>query len=426
MTGVSRKQSSVPEQPAFPIEATRLFQQSGQVMLTFDLAGRFTSLNPAAARQFARSATDLLGLPFETVLDVYSHAKARLMLERTLVEGSVSDWELDHLQPDGSPVLIGYTTSLLYDDTGELTGIAAVGRDLTRTLDLTARLAETNQQLEGALLQLEKMHRALKATQAQLVQSEKMRALGQLVAGVAHEINTPLSFIANNLSHLAGLTPNVQRLFETYAALKKYASNSEATAIGNAEAAAGLAYLWDDLHDLVAESQQGVERISHIVYSLRNFARLDEAEMKEADINEGLASTVRMVRPLYQGRAEIVEQYGELPLMLCYPGELNQVFLNLLSNALQAIEGVGHVWITSSYHARTIVITIRDSGMGMDDSTLARLGEPFFTTKPVGKGSGLGLAVSMGIIEHHHGQLLFSSAPGKGTTATVILPVRGA
>lgn len=405
-------------------ELALLFQQSPLVMLILDPRGTFTNLNPAAEHLFARPTAELIGQPFETVLDPFSHAKARLMLERTFADGAVYDWELDHLQPNAPPILIGYTTSVLRSDSGAILGLAAIGRDLTRTLDLTAQLAESNQQLEGALLQLEKVHAALKATQTQLVQSEKMRTLGQLVAGVAHEINTPLAFTANNLAHLAGLVPALQRLFDTYVLLKPFADAEQRAAIAQAESAAHIDYLWEDLRDLVAESQRGVERISEIVLSLRNFARLDEAEMKAIDINEGLSSTVRIVRPLCKERIEISENYADLPPLVCHPSELNQVFLNLLTNAMQAIAGHGQIWISSAYRDDQIIVSVRDTGVGMDAATLAHLGEPFFTTKPIGAGSGLGLAVSFGIVERHHGQLRFDSAPGVGTTVTVTLPVQ--
>lgn len=400
-----------------------LFEQTSLLLLTLDPSGNITSMNPAAERLCGRSAAECVGQPFEILLDPFSHAKARLMLEYTFATGGVQDWELDHLQPGRAPILIGYTTSVLTGADGTTVGLAAIGRDLSQTLNLTARLAESNQQLEGALLQLEKTHAALKATQAQLVQSEKMRALGQLVAGVAHEMNTPLGFIGNNLAHLAHLVPAIQRLFEAYAALKASADPQQQAAITAAEREADLTYLWDDLRDVVAESQQGLERLSGIVQSLRTFVRLDEAQMKAADLNQGLASTVRIVRSLCRERIEIIEQYAPLPPILCHHGELNQVFLNLLTNATQAIPDKGQIWVSSAVRDQQIVVTVRDTGEGMSAATLARLGEPFFTTRPVGVGTGLGLAVSFGIIERHHGQLHFTSTPGEGTIATVTLPI---
>ncbi len=404
---------------------TLLFNQTSLVLLTLDPAGIVTSMNPAAERLCVRPAAECIGQPFETMLDPFSYTKARLMLEHTFAEGGVQDWELDHLQPGRAPILIGYTTSVLTGADDTLLGLAAVGRDLSRTLDLTARLADSNQQLEGTLLQLEKTHAALKATQAQLVQSEKMRALGQVVAGVAHEINTPLGFIGNNLAYLVQLLPTLQQLFAAYATLKASADPQQQAAITVAESAVNLEYLWDDLHDVVTESQQGVERLSGIVQSLRTFVRLDEAQMKTADLNQGLASTVRIVRSLCKERIEIIEQYAQLPPIMCHHGELNQVFLNLLTNAMQAIADTGQIWVSSEMHDRQIVVTVRDTGEGMSAATLAHLGEPFFTTRPVGVGTGLGLAISFGIIERHHGQLRFTSTPGQGTIATVTLPLAG-
>ncbi|MEP7357998.1 MAG: ATP-binding protein, partial [Anaerolineales bacterium] len=154
-----------------------------------------------------------------------------------------------------------------------------------------------------------------------------------------------------------------------------------------------------------------------------NFSRLDEAASKLADLNDGLQSTVRLIHPLCQGRIEIGEAYGPLPLLLCRPGELNQVFLNLLTNAIQAIPGSGWVWVTSALAGDHVTITIRDSGSGMDAATLAKLGEPFFTTKPVGSGTGLGLAVGLAIVARHQGRVRFESEPGRGTTASIELPL---
>jgi PAS domain S-box-containing protein len=403
-----------------------LFQHIDVIMLTLDCDGMFTSLNPAAERCFACSSVELLGRPFSTVLDPFSAEKAAMMIARTLSEGGVRDWELDHLQPAGPPILVGYTTAALRDEVGVVVGIGAIGHDLSAKLELTAQLAQTNQQLEGALLQLEKSHAALKATQAQLVQSEKMRALGQMVAGVAHEINNPAAFVANNLAQLAQLAPALRALFDAYLPLKALASSSDRAVIAAAEAAAGLDYLWQDLPDLIQESQDGITRIGDIVSSLRNFSRLDEAALKAADINAGLRSTLQIIRPLCHQGIVIVEAYGDLPSVLCRPGELNQVFLNLLTNAMQAIDGAGQIWVASVHEQDRITVTIRDSGGGMDAATQARLGEPFFTTKPVGAGTGLGLAVSLGIVERHGGRLRFESAPGSGTSAIVEIPLKPA
>jgi PAS domain S-box-containing protein len=397
--------------------------QTQVVMLALDKHGNFIAVNPAAEKVFARSAAELVGNPFSYVLDPYSHEKAVLMIVRTLQEGSVMEWELDHLQPDGVPVLLGYSTTLLKEENGDILGLGAYGVDLTSKLELTSRLATTNQELEGTLFKLEKTLAELKSTQAQLVQAEKMRSLGQLVAGIAHEINNPAAFVSNNLAHLQRLVPALRQLFIAYLPLKAAAGPDQLEIIQAAEAAAGLDYLWDDLQDITAESMDGIERIRNIVLSLRTFSHLGEADLKQVNISEGLRSTLRLVRPMGKNRVRFVENIEDLPLISCYPGELNQVFLNLLTNAVQSIEGEGQVEVTAFQQDQRLVITIRDTGCGMDANTLAHLGEPFFTTKPVGSGTGLGLSISYGIVERHGGKLGFESQPGVGTTATVEVPV---
>ena len=401
-----------------------IFDQLNIVQIILDINGDFIGLNPAAERLFGKTVNELMGRHFTTVLDPFSRKKALLMIEKTFSEGGVSEWELDHLQSDDSPVLLGYSTSILHDEAGDVTGLGAIGFDLTHKLQLTAQLSRVNQELEGTLLKLEKTHADLKTTQGQLVQSEKMRTLGQLVAGIAHEINNPSAFVANNLAQLAKLIPSLQELFNAYAPLKPMAPADQLKTIEAAEIHANLGYLWHDLSDLTRESIDGVDRIRKIILSLRNFSRLDEAQNKYADINEGLQSTLEIIRPSCKNRIRIIENYAELPQILCFPGELNQVFLNLLTNAVQAIKTDGLINIKTVSEAGKITIIIQDTGCGMESSTVEHLGEPFFTTKPIGAGTGLGLSISYGIIQRHNGYLHFESVLGVGTTAIVELPIK--
>ncbi len=394
------------------------------ILLTLDLNGNFTSLNPLAEKIYHHSAAELIGVPFISVLDPFSQEKAEMMVKLTFTEGGVNEWELDHVQPGTAPILIGYTTTRLTDENGNINGLGAYGVDLSSKLQLTEMLAESNQQLEGALLKLEKVLEELKMTQAQLVHAEKMRTLGQLVAGIAHEINNPAAFVANNLEHLKRILPNLIRLFEAYHPFKTVANPEQQSTIIEAEDESDIEYLWGDLQDITNESLDGIERIRNIVLSLRTFSHLDEAEVKFVDISEGLRSTIQLIRPICKNRIVIVENLEQLPLMDCRPGELNQVFLNLLMNAAQAVEGQGQIEVSSYQDQEFVVVKIHDSGGGMDEATMARLGEPFFTTKPVGSGTGLGLSISYGIIERHHGKIRFESQMGAGTTVYVEIPLK--
>ena len=400
-----------------------LFDHTDFILIVLDSEGRFISLNPAAARLFHLSPIELVGQSFHRVVDDYSFSKADLMLSLTLENGGVKEWELNHTQPDSEPVLVGYTTCVLRDENGQRIGIGAVGSNLNAKLELTEQLAASNQQLEGALLQLEKTHAELKSTQAQLLQSEKMRALGQMVAGVAHEINNPLGFARNNFIFLSEKLPHLQALFSRYLSLKSKAAPGDLQGVEQAERLAGIDYLWGDFNDAIQEGLDGINRIREIVLSLRNFSRLDEAEVKEVDLNEGLRSTIRLLRPLCKEHIQIEETYATLPRIHCHPGELNQVFLNILTNSIQAIEGPGRILVSTHSGANAVTIRIEDSGKGMDDLTLAKLGEPFFTTKPVGTGVGLGLSVSFGIIQRHKGTIRYESQPGTGTAAVIELPI---
>ena len=258
-----------------------------------------------------------------------------------------------------------------------------------RTAELTRTLAE------------------LRDTQAQLVQSEKMAALGDLVAGVAHEINTPLGAIASNsdLIHRAVTKAN------------------DALNAAQTEQARGLL---DRAAAMATASTDASKRINEIVRSLRNFARLDEAERKPADLREGLESTLTLVAHLLKNRIAVRREYGQLPLVTCYPNQLNQVFLNILVNAAQAIEGAGTITIRTRTRNGAAVVEISDTGCGIPPENLHRIFDPGFTTKGVGVGAGLGLAISYRIVANHQGTIEVDSLVGKGTTFRIVVPVNPA
>ena len=285
----------------------------------------------------------------------------------------------------------------------------------------------------------------LQQTQATLIQAEKMSSLGQLVAGVAHEVNNPVNFIHGNLAHVGKYAQDLLELINLF----QQRCSVHDPEIQNRIAEIDFDFLIQDLPKTLDSMQVGADRIRQIVLTLRNFSRLDEAEVKLVNIHEGLDSTLVILHHrLKAGRdhsgIQIIKEYGDLPLVECYAGQMNQVFMNILSNAIDALQGVGHgeggmglnnqsfPSSTPSIHIRTQVlnrnwlgISIKDNGPGMTESVKARLFDPFFTTKPVGKGTGLGLSISYQIVvDRHGGQLECIFQPGKGTEFWIEIPIR--
>ncbi len=306
--------------------------------------------------------------------------------------------------------------------------------------NLEMKVEERTQDLLQRTKQLSATLQELKSTQTQLIQAEKMSALGQLVAGIAHEINNPTNFIYGNLDHAEDYFNDLIELIELYQ--DYYPSPGEE--IEKFMEEIELEYLTEDFSKVLHSMKIGASRIREIVKSLRTFSRLDEAEIKDVDIHEGIDSTLMILDNRLQQKKDrpeiqVIKEYGKLPPINCYAGQLNQVFMNLLTNAIDAIESKpikndlnshssSHSWIkivTKMKNAAEIEIAIADNGPGIPDEVKHRLFDPFFTTKPVGKGTGLGLSISYSIIvEKHGGQLEVNSTPGKGTEFIISIPVK--
>ncbi len=308
----------------------------------------------------------------------------------------------------------------------------------TQQLDAASTAQTKAAQLEHAL-------RELKQTQAQLIQSEKMSSLGQLVAGVAHEINNPVNFIYGNLSYANAYALDLLRLLQLY---QEHYPQPPAAIQAQAEEI-DLIFLLEDLPKILSSMKVGADRIREIVLSLRNFSRLDEAEMKTVDIHEGIDSTLLILQNRLKAKPDrsgiqLVKEYGDLPKVECYAGQINQVFMNILTNAIDALEAVHYsrlavrgnkpstmnseesptIWIrTSTVQPNQVRIQIADNGPGMTEEVSSRLFDPFFTTKPVGSGTGLGMSISYQIVDKHNGQLKCISAPGQGAEFLIEIPI---
>ena len=289
-----------------------------------------------------------------------------------------------------------------------------------RSLQRTATRYKAH--LETQNLELANSKTTLERLQAQLVHTEKMASLGQLSAGIAHELNNPAGFIYGNLDILGEYLKNVDRLLKVYDGITLPADAASLVAALKTEISyEGLA---GDLGSIIADCREGAQRICDVVKNLRLFSRLDEAELKPIDIHEGIDSTIRLLSRYYTaGRIVLHREYADLPRVNCYAGQLNQVWMNLLGNAAQAVGDHGDVRIATSLSDDWITVAISDTGAGIPEVNLTRIFDPFFTTKPVGEGTGLGLSISYGIIQRHGGWITVSSKVGSGTTFTVRIPI---
>ena len=265
----------------------------------------------------------------------------------------------------------------------------------------------------------------LKDTKEQLLQSEKLATIGQLAAGVAHEINNPAGYVKANVGSLAGYIEDFMGLLKLYEDHQSHFPDDVIDRIEGFKKQIDLDYLKDDVFALIAESQEGLDRLRRIVQDLKDFSRVDEAEWQWADIHQGIESTLNIVQNEIKYKATVIKQFGPLPQVECIISQINQVIMNLLVNAAHAIEDHGDITLATGTRGQDEVwISVHDTGKGIAKEDQRRIIEPFFTTKPVGEGTGLGLSLSYSIIERHGGSLELDSAPGKGATFTIRLPVR--
>jgi len=260
-------------------------------------------------------------------------------------------------------------------------------------------IAKLNETLEA---RVEERTRELREIQAQLTQAEKMKSLGQLVAGVAHELNNPIGFVHANLQLLEEF---IQKLVE------------------GQQSEADTERIRETIGKLLARSREGTQRVKKIVQDLRTFSRMDQADIQEVDLHEEIDRTLALMEPRFKNAIQVVRDYGDLPRVRCYPGQLNQVFLNLLMNACDAIDGKGVIRVETRRSDYGVTLEFHDSGPGIPPEIQSRIFDPFFTTKPVGVGTGLGLSLSHGIIERHGGRIRVDSEPGGGATFVIDLPL---
>ncbi len=316
---------------------------------------------------------------------------------------------------------VGVLASTFNDMAGALSARDVQLQELNRNLEKIVR--DRTIELENSHEALKRAYLDLQSTQDQLVQTEKMASLGQLVSGIAHEIKNPLNFIYGNTSFLSDYTQKLQDLLEAFEKLPSVSAEDRAE-LEQMKESLHYSFIKDDLKVLIENFAEGAQRINTIVSDLRTFSRMDTDTIAEVDLHASLEMSLNLLRNQYKDRIEIHKEYGNIPKIQGYAGKLNQVFMNLLSNAFHAVKGEGDVWIrTRCLDDPAVEIEIEDNGAGIPRESLSRIFEPFFTTKPIGQGTGLGLSISYGIVEQHQGSMDVTSTPEKGTSFTVRLPI---
>jgi len=331
---------------------------------------------------------------------------------------------------DGKEIIVNTVKSPVKDEQGNITSLLGIFWDITDR----KRAEET---VKTAYEQLERSHRELKEMQCQLVQNEKLASIGQLAAGVAHEMNTPVGFVASNFQTLENYVKKIRDLLITYdeligqiETLGKTELRNKIEGIGQFRDDLQIDFILEDIRGLFDESREGLERVTSIIQNLRDFSRIDRPGSRdEYDINKGIEATLVVVKNEIKYDADVRTEFSEVPLVFCHSGQINQVFLNILVNAAQAIksqerDGNGAITIRTYATETEIVCEIADDGPGIAPDNLSRVFEPFFTTKPTGKGTGLGLSISYDIVVNkHHGEFFVESTVGEGTKFTIKLPI---
>ena len=278
--------------------------------------------------------------------------------------------------------------------------------------------------VEERTAELEKANQKLKETQTMMVHSEKMRSLGELVAGIAHEINNPINFIYGNIMILDNYQKDLITLIDKYTEAQNELNEAKQKEINEFKQKIDMDFLKDDIGDLIKSCMEGVERTKNIILDLKNFSRMDEMVFSECNIPKEIDTTLNILNNKIKNRITVNKNYEEnLPKIEAYGGQINQVFMNILDNAQGAIKGTGDIYITAKKEGENIVVEFKDTGCGIAPENINKIFEPFYTTKPVGQGTGLGMSIAYRVIQAHNGKISVESEVGKGTKITLSLPI---
>lgn len=385
---------------------SKVLQSIADGVILTDSDGIIEEANESMTRISGYTQEDLIGFSTDNIFQIYKKTpdeSVNSILEMTIDKGDIlCPTEYILLAKDDSEKIISITSSIMKDATGKREGMVITIRDITSQRKL----------------------------QEQLVQADKMASIGQLAAGVAHEINNPIAFVMSNINSLSAYIATFKQVIKEYENLAGTVKDLEDDKVKQSlegiqavRTKKKFDYIQEDMENLLAESADGMNRVKEIVQNLKSFARLDEAEFKKTDINECIEITLKVIWNELKYKCTINKKLGKLPPIPCNPGQLNQVFMNLLENAAHAIKEHGDINIETEATETHIRIGISDTGVGISREIIEKLFDPFFTTKPVGSGTGLGLSISYGIIEKHNGTIEVQSEVGRGTKFIISLPI---
>lgn len=396
-----------------------ILEETPDVVGITDSAGNTLYLNKAGRRLMGVAENGDIG--HLKIADYHPEWELRIVMEQGLpaavAEGT---WTGETALCTGAGQVIPVMQIIMAHKNAEgaVEFYATVMHDITGQKSMEASLRKYNRELEG-------INHELREAKAQVEQYDKMASIGQLAAGVAHEINNPMGFVFSNLCTLEQYVKEIIELLDMYEHAEESMPHALRAAVRALKQQKELEFIRADLPQLMNESRDGITRVKKIINDLKEFSHVDSFdEWKLADLHAGLDSTLSIVWSEIKFRAEVIKEYGEIPEVECLPSEINQVFINLLINAAQAIESKGVITIRSGIMGGEVFVRIADTGKGIPPEQLKKIFDPFFTTKPVGKGTGLGLSLSFGILQKHGGRIEVQSAPGEGSAFTLWLPVK--
>jgi PAS domain S-box-containing protein len=370
----------------------------------------FEYVNKAYADIYGYHPSEMLGKPFTMIVEQDKVDFWRDLHDKYLAGYKEIRGEWNTVHKSGKKLTI-------LADAARIVGADGKPKKVTFVMDIT---------------ELSKLREESRLNEMQMMQTEKMSSLGQMVAGLAHEMNTPLGFVKNNIEMLEAKNKETKELIALYEKLRSqimYGSpNDVALLLSQIDTVSQKVKnrVWQESDSLFRSSVEGINRIQDLILNLKNFSRLDEADFKPTDINENIESTLKIAGHLFKGGIQVIKEFSQVPLVQAFPAQMNQVFLNLITNAVHAVdERTGRITIKTMHQGNSVVIKVIDNGKGIPPENLKKIFDPFFTTKPVGQGTGLGLSIAYKIIEKHGGKIEVQSQVGRGTEFTITLPVSG-